>query len=305
MKKFLFQLLLLLSIIAIIDVSLGHLFKYWHNKITSGDIGKANYIANSANEDVLIFGSSRAELHYNPTIFTDSFGLSSYNCGAKGMGSIVACARLSMILERHSPKIVILDVLPGIDIYESDKYVYLGALKSYYDKDGIHEIFDDIDKNEKYKMLCQTYRYNSIFNNYIKDLFQPFSKIYMPDSLYGFRPQEGKIDPKVIVLNKEYQPQKIDSVKLKYLNRFIDTAKNTLFIVVVSPFWTGMDSKELAPVKELCKKKNVTILDFSNDKKYKFNNELFMDRAHLNTKGANEFTKDLIIKLRPILQQRQ
>lgn len=305
MKKYLFQLFILLSTIAIIDVSLGHLFKYWHGKITSGDIGKANYIANYANEDVLIFGSSRAELHYNPTIFTDSLGLSSYNCGAKGMGSVVAWARLSMILERHLPKIVILDVLPGVDIYESDKYVYLGALKTYYDKHGIHEIFDDIDKNEKYKMLCQTYRYNSIFNTYMKDLFHPFSQISKPDSLYGFRPQEGKIDPELIVLNKEYQPQKVDSVKLKYLNRFIETAKNTLFVVVISPFWTGMDSKELAPIKELCKKNNVPFFDFSNDKKYKFNNELFMDRAHLNTKGANEFTKDLIIKLRPILHQKQ
>lgn len=305
MKKFLFQLFILLSTIAIIDVSLGHLFKYWHGKITSGDIGKANYIANYANEDVLIFGSSRAELHYNPTIFTDSLGLSSYNCGAKGMGSVVAWARLSMILERHLPKIVILDVLPGVDIYESDKYVYLGALKTYFDKHGIHEIFDDIDKNEKYKMLCQTYRYNSIFNTYMKDLFHPFSQISKPDSLYGFRPQEGKIDPELIVLNKEYQPQKVDSVKLKYLNRFIETAKNTLFVVVISPFWTGMDSKELAPIKELCKNNNVPFFDFSNDKKYKFNNELFMDRAHLNTKGANEFTKDLIIKLRPILHQKQ
>lgn len=302
MKRFIIKLLILLLMIVLLDLSFGHLFRYWHGKITRGDVGKANYIAYQANEDILIFGSSRAELHYNPLIISDSLGLSTYNCGMKGMGAIVAWARLSMILKRHSPKIIIFDLLPSIDIYKSDNYVNLGPLKPYYNKEGIQAIFDDIDKKEKYKMLCQTYRFNSVFKDYGKDLFFPSANQYLPDSLYGFQPQQGKIDPKLVNLNDKYQQEEIDSIKLKYLNLFIKTAKTTNFYIVISPFWNGMDSLEIAPVKELCNRNGIHLLDFSNDKKYKFNNELFMDKGHLNAKGADEFTRDLIKRLRPILE---
>ena len=47
-------------------------------------------------------------------------------------------------------------------------------------------------------------------------------------------------------------------------------------------------------IKEMCNKNNVVFIDFSNDPKYVHQDDYFKDGSHLNEKGADEFTKDLI-----------
>ena len=42
----------------------------------------------------------------------------------------------------------------------------------------------------------------------------------------------------------------------------------------------------------------VIFIDFSNRPKYVHNNAYFIDGDHLNARGADEFTKDLIVELR-------
>ena len=94
-----------------------------------------------------------------------------------------------------------------------------------------------------------------------------------------------------------------DPLKLRYIEKFIDLAKGSLLFFVSSPIWYGMPSEHLAPIRDICKRRNVPFLDFSNDPKYVHNNALFKDGKHLNDKGADEFTRDFVKTLRPLLKQ--
>ncbi|MBR2492910.1 MAG: hypothetical protein IKB64_05585, partial [Paludibacteraceae bacterium] len=72
----------------------------------------------------------------------------------------------------------------------------------------------------------------------------------------------------------------------------------TNVVFIASPIWYGMNPQKLAPIKNLCQKYNVPFIDFSDNSKYVHCNKYFTDGVHLNMRGADEFTKDLIQELR-------
>ena len=303
MKKYIIKIVIIAIIIVISDILWGYFFRYWFHNIQSGAIGRANYIAEQLDEDFLIFGSSRAEYHYNPLIISDSLGMTCYNCGASGYGILAAYGRLSIIKERHQPKVIIFDASRDFDIIIEDNYKYLGLLKKEYEKGYIAELFNDIDSTQKYKMLSQMYRYNSNFNHNPISIFRPFHGKYKPDRLHGFLQLKGSFDSMKIDPSHMNDDGVIDSLKLKYVNKFIDLSEGAQLFFVSSPIWYGMSPEHLAPLKKICKLRHVPFLDFSNDPKYVHNNALFKDGKHLNDKGADEFTKDFIKTIRPLLKQ--
>ena len=303
MKKYIFKIFIFAIIIVISDILWGAFFRYWFRNIQSGEIGKANYIAEQLDEDILIFGPSRAEFHYNPLIISDSLGMTCYNCGASGYGILAAFGRLSLIKEHHQPKIIIVEASRDFDVITSDNNKYLGLFKKDYERGKILELFNDIDSTQKFKMLSQMYRYNSNFTHNPITIIRPFHGKYKPDELNGFLPQKKSFDPMKINLAHMNSDGEIDSLKLKYVERFIDLAQGSQLFFVSSPIWYGMSPEHLAPIKEICKRRNIPFIDFSNDTKYVHNNTLFVDGKHLNDKGADEFTKDLVMTLRPKLKQ--
>lgn len=292
MKKFLFKLVIAFAFFVLFDFAFGAGMNYIANHIEVGGRGRDNYICNKSKDDVLIFGSSRAVHHYNACILEDSLGLSCYNCGDDGTGVITAYGRLMMINKRHQPKIIILDIYPPFDIEQNDNHKYLGRLKPRYENDGISELFDEIDEKEKYKMMCKTYRYNS---TYLQNIFSFFTSVSNDTGIKGFRPLKGEIDPMKI---KETSDTKTileaDSTKLKFINDFIDLAGDAKLYFIVSPNWYGMDTIQFASIREISRKRCIPFVDYSNDDKYVHHDEYFKDGNHLNARGADEFTNDLI-----------
>ena len=82
------------------------------------------------------------------------------------------------------------------------------------------------------------------------------------------------------------------------LDKFIEKAGEAELIFFVSPFWRGMNADVLAPVKERCKQHGIKLIDNSNNPKYLKKTELFNDYAHLNAKGADLYTQDVIQELK-------
>lgn len=296
MKRFVVRLSLFLLIIIASDLLIGHCLGYIVGNIKEGGQGRNNYIANEANEDILVFGSSRAVHHYNTPMLEDSLGLSAYNCGDDGAGIILSYARLEMIKERHQPKIVIHDVCDDFDFLEGDNSKYLGRLRPYYDKKVIRPIFYSIDKTEKYKMISNLYRYNSVF---LQNIYTYLTGKANDGGEKGFRPVYEELD-KMKIRNEtdEILNEACDSLKIEYIKRFIDSAKGSKLYFIVSPIWYGMNSKRLQPVKEICDVYGVPFIDYSNDPKYVHQDEYFSDGMHLNARGASEFTKDIIKMLK-------
>ena len=290
MKRYLLKLGLFFVALIIVDKALGMVFSYMGNHAKGGYIGHHKYVTDKVNEDILIFGSSRAIHHYNPQIISDSLGMTCYNCGQDGNGVILFYGLWQMIKQHHKPKIIIYDVTPAFDLYEGDaNQRYLGWLRADYDRLGIKELFWDIDPIEKYKMMSMLYRYNSKFMQNITDYVHPLFHI---DS-NGYFPLKGEMDTMKIRKHKNITKE-IDSLKLKYLHAFIDEADGVRLVFVASPSFYVHRKPTHNAIKQICDKHKITFVDFSENNKYVHQKNYFKDGNHLNSKGADEFTKALI-----------
>lgn len=296
MKRFLVKLGLFFALILVADIALGGALGYLANHAKGGFTQRDAYICNRLETDFLLMGSSRCVRHYNPQIITDSLGLSCYNTGQMGNGIILNYGRLRMMDERQKPKVVVYDINPEFDLLVGDdNHRYLTWLKQHYDREGIDEIFESVDKTEKYKMCSQMYRYNSRIIELLTDFLHPISNARSN----GFSPLKGEIHKtKIRAISREKKIPKVDSVKLEYINKLIDELEGSKLYFVVSPRWYGMDSIQFKPVMEVCKDRGIPFIDFSNDPKYVHHDEYFKNGNHMNARGADEFTRDLIANLK-------
>lgn len=293
MKRYAFKISIFLALMFILDRGFGLTMKYMQNHAKGGYGRHHNYILNETNENILIFGSSKAIHHYNPQILIDSLGMSCYNCGQDGNGIILFYGWWELMKKKHHPKMIIYDVNPSFDLLRGeDNNRYLGWLRSEYDNKDIKKVFEDIDPTEKYKMQSMMYRYNSKFLQNITDFFHPLFNI----SPNGYLPLNGEIDKMKIKESKNNGKEPsfdFDLQKISYMETFIKEAKEKgiqLFFVA-SPIWYGKDDAQFAPLKEICYKQNIPFYNYSNDPTYVHHNEMFKDGTHLNTYGADKFTK--------------
>ena len=292
MKRFLIQLAAFFAIVIVVDVACGFAFRKVELKAKGGFTYRDNYICDKLETDVLVSGSSRCVRHYNPQIISDSLGLSCYNSGQMGNGIILNYGRFRMVEERKKPQIIIYDLHPEFDLLVGDdNHRYLTWLKSHYEREGIADIFESIDKTEKYKMQSRMYRYNSRWVEIMMDFVHPISEARED----GFSPLVGELDKTKVHEETDAKRDYIfDDLKIGYLNKLIVESKGAKLYIVVSPIWYGMDSLQFAPVKQICQERGVPFIDFSNDPKYVHHDEYFRDGNHMNERGADEFTRDLL-----------
>lgn len=300
MRKFLFKIFIFIILLISFDIIWGLGFDYIESHIEIGGTGRNNYICNKVTDDIIILGSSRAENHYNAQMIEDSLGLSCYNCGQTGCGITLNYGRLLLIKERHTPKMVIYEITPEYDyLAGNDNHKSLTLLKNYCRKDGIDSIFHDYDRYGPYKLLSGLYRHNSSF---LQNSITYFLNLSFGSGIKGFRPIDQEMD--TLQVKKDYicydskQGYEYDPLKLKYFNRFLESTNDITTVLVISPMWYDMDDAVLDTIKSLCDERGILLLNYANSPKYNRNNDLFMNGTHLNAKGADEFTRDLIKDLK-------
>ncbi|MBR5481866.1 MAG: hypothetical protein IKU85_09255 [Bacteroidaceae bacterium] len=301
MKKFIIRVSTFILLVAILDALFGFAMGRISERIDIGGTGRDNNICDKITDDIIVFGSSRAEHHYNAQMISDSLGQSCYNAGEDGCGIILAYGRLLMLLDRYTPKTILYEITPSFDYLHEGKdyHKYLYKLKRHYDRNGIDSIFWDVDRTERYKMQSGTYQHNSSF---LQNLIVYFLGISTDIGIKGYRPLNGEMDTMKIKSGKlaydSSNGYRYDPFKMQYLHKFLQKSEGQNLIFVVSPMWYEMDTLVLEPIKEICKEHDIPLIDFSNDPKYVHNNRYFKDGTHLNAIGADEFTHDLIKELR-------
>lgn len=301
MKKFFIRLSLLLIIIAIIDFCFGESMKYITEHTVAGQVGRDNYISNQVDDDILIFGSSRAADHYNAQMIMDSTGISCFNCGQGGMGVTLAYGRLLMIEKRNIPKHIILDVMPEYDYLDGeDNHRFLNYLKPHYGRPGIDSIFYIVDRTEPIKMLSGIYRYNcdcaKRVTTFLKhDTTRLGIRGFLPIQTNSSLKLTDRNAPPLYSQDNDYE---YDSIKVRMLKKFILQTRGIDVTFVVSPVWYGTNSAVFDTVRTLCSENDIRFIDYSNDSKYIHNDKWFSNGTHLNAMGAGEFTRDLIKRLK-------
>ncbi len=295
MRRFILKILMLAAAMMVVDILVGVVFRHWFERMDDGEMGKENYIGHQVDEDILVFGSSRAEYHYDTKVISELSGRSCYNCGASGNGIILAYGRLLMALQHHRPQLIIYDVNPEFDVLESDNHRSLAQMKIHTETDGLEEVYRDVDALEPFKMLSNMYRFNSNFIHNPLCLFKSAPDRWKPDENHGAVLQKGAFDPMKVREETAPPPFVADSLKLSYVRKFVNLAKGSRLVFVASPKWYApVDSLRYQPIKDICREMGVEYLDFTTSSKYIHNNELFVDGVHLNAKGAAEFSQDLM-----------
>lgn len=297
MKKFIVKIMVLSAIVLAIDTVIGALFHQLVAHAKVGEAAKAEYICHHLSEDLLVFGSSRANSHYAPKILEDSLHLAAYNCGKDGGGIILSYGLYKLIRKRHLPKVIIYDVNPPYDLLENDNAAYLPLLRWYYDEHPVDSIIQEVSRVERYKMLLKGYRYNTNFLHII------INKLNKHQYIKGYRAFHEEMNYEPLAANdKQPETYRYDPLKLEYLERLVKEcqASGIRFIFAVSPLYKNTDNRALSPLYELCRRYNLPLLDHYTDKAFNMEKSYFSDSKHLNEKGSTAYTSVIASEIKSL-----
>lgn len=284
-----------------VDRGLGSIIEYYFTHEPMGDAASFSHAINNPQEDVLIYGSSRAVHTYDPRVFTDTLGLSCYNCGREATNVIYHSAILPAAINgTHKPKAIILDLTHKEIAWRSGPYgtdVLAGIIIPYV---RTNEHFADLAKElfpkEYYKaQVSMLYAYNSLVLSIIRN----YSRLHN-DNINGFQPMHGskvKSDPEEMVATRD-KIHEYSKEKLEYFVKSV-TEKKIPLIVIISPMYAKpfADNESLVVSKQILAKYGVQVWDYRSDPKY-IKKELFYDFNHMNTKGAEMFSQEIAARMK-------
>jgi hypothetical protein len=303
-KSFMGKITLVAALLVLADLGIGGWLSRCYHRITHGEQGRLNYIADSVTTPVLILGSSRAVHHYVPTIVADSLHLDCYNAGKDQQGLYYDLAVLKMALRRYHPREVILDLTPTDFGDRTSALDVLAVLLPYYHSHPeIQPILDWRSPWEGIKTSSTLYCYNSL-------VFQTIGNTLAKeetDSVYrGYLPKFDTLGPNSdpFYTNAELEALP-DSAMVAVFNDILTLAKQNgcRLAVVVSPVYFPLTrgSSTIRLARKICARQAIPFFDYTQSPSFTpGRSALFYDNEHCNDSGARQFTRmlcsDLIAK---------
>lgn len=150
-------------------------------------------------------------------------------------------------------------------------------------------------------MLSNCYRYNSQWLQLISDNIHP-----LQSDDKGYRPMDKRMTYAPEKQEKSEEPQyKYDALKFHYLERLIEECNQhgTKLVFAISPSFGADDDRGYNPLKELCARYDIPLINHFCDPEFTSSTEYFYDSVHLNRTGATKYTKKLIGELKELLLQ--
>ena len=301
LPHFLLKLLIFLSIIFLLDFSIGSVLKYLYFKQDSGLLYRTTYAIDSTKAEILIFGSSTANHHYTPDAFEKRTHLSFYNTGRDGNTIFYNYSILQGVLRRYSPKIVILDLNRGEFKKNPESYDRISSLLPYYNNHPkIRSIIQLKSPYEKYKLLSKIYPFNSmLFTIAVGTTEYNKSREYINDK-EGYVPL-NKVWKKEITTDTCNIKYELDSNKTGIFKSFITDCINSnvkLYIFISPTFkrYTHKDSS-IEVAQKISNEFNIPFYNFSGDTSFLNYTGLFADVLHLNDKGAKIYSNRVVGKI--------
>lgn len=278
------------------------------NKILEGQL----------NSDLVILGSSRGYVSYDPRIIDKTTGLSSYNLSINaGSYNLQGLKFESYLVKNRPPKVII----QNIDLTHFSKSKSIPEefqfLPYLFNNKLIREL-NSINSDYRWKLYIPLFKYNPYKSFLLKGLFSFFGKEYsILPTANGFSPKNPvfKKDEHNLrrlremssdTLNIQSYKEKL-AITMEFLQRY-KTDSLKIFFVWAPEYKERLDiiAPILTPVREDIKQMisdmpGVYFLDFSEDpihieKKY------FYDTFHLNEKGANIFSTKLSLEIDRIIK---
>lgn len=305
MKKFILTMFYFMLPLIILLYPLDYGISYFLSQSNEypGEFEVMNDIYNSkANCDIAIYGSSRAWVHIDPKIISDSLNLTVYNFGNDGHNFDLQYLRhLEFLKHNKQPKTIILSVdifslQKGVGLYESDQYLpymlwntniknFTSSYIGYNNLDYYIPIIRYLGKKEVLEISRKYLIHGRPAKKYRKNGFLGMDREWNTDF------EKAKAKQKAYVA-------KLDKQNTKLFETFIQECKRmkiNLILIYTPEYIDGQNfvsnRKEVIGIyAKFSKRYNLKFYDYSNDE-ICFDKTLFYNASHLNKTGAEIFTK--------------
>lgn len=302
------SVLIVLCSVIFIDIISGKVLNLMLSQISvKTAIGKTYFALNEINMPVVIVGSSRASHHYVTQQIEDSLGLNTYNVGRDGCYFGYNISIINSILDRYAPKIIIWEFPDNSLFVDSDDP--LESLYPYYnDNIQVTKIIDSLaNSNLSLYLKSNLYRYNSTI---LRVILRWLDRNQISDINKGYEP----LPPKKWITEKEINTESICNHN-KLNQQKIDLLKETLkkaqemdvqMILVKSPIYSYSKIENQILTKSELSKVLTSYGAYYQDNTFvdgiSQNNEYFNDNIHLNSIGAELYTKMFIEQIKDLHQ---
>lgn len=315
MKKFLIEVFLFLMSVLFLLVSFdffvsSHLKK---SNIPTGEMEVMNALySGSVDVDVVVYGSSRAYVHFNSEIMEEVLQKKVYNLGINGNNFLLQYLRHIEYFDNNKrPKLIVLSLDHTThetrgSLYRPDQFLpYMFWDMNYYRFTSAYDDFNFFD----YWIPGLRYvgRWESVRSAW--DLYWKSEKNLRLDRVKGFKGQRrgwnDDMDQKKRK-NSKYQIY-LNRTSIEFLERFINECLNMdIKLVFVYPpelfrtrNFVSNRSEIINSYKEIADTYYIPFIDYSEDP-LSYREELFYNMNHLNHVGADFFSRKFAEDLRDL-----
>lgn len=259
------------------------------------------------NSEIVIYGSSRAWVHIDPTMISNSLNKSTYNLGIDGHNFWLQYLRHTLLLKHNTkPKLIIL----SLDVFTLQKINDLYNLEQFLP----YMLWNDAIKNA-------TKSYNGFTSiDYEIPLVrylgrkEAIKESFLIDESSNIRLRVKGFQAKDRQWNSDFEKAKkamknydkdLDSNSIKLFERFLTECKSNnidLLLVYTPEYIEGQKfiknrTKIISLYKKYGQKFDIPFYDYSDDS-ITYHKKYFYNSTHMNKEGAKLFTKKLIDSLK-------
>lgn len=299
MRKFFVSLAVILTVSFALD-RLGGEIMWWVNQHTHDVSGpKINYLVKGVHEDILLLGTSRCNYHYVPSIIQDSLKMSVYNGGIDASSNIYAhFIVLNHVLSSFKPKVICLEIMTNEFNVQANPFKTITFFAPYF---GLNAIADSVflaANNYWGYRVSHLYRYNARAVSNIAGLLVDRQKEGEGGYLPLREPNEYPYE-----IDFEYTPEAVDSMKIDYVHRFIDTCRSNgvELVFMVSPRYSEVAPDHYDVIKKMALEEGVPFMDYHTRGLFLDHPEYFRDKSHLWDAGARQFSSIFAHDLKMVL----
>jgi len=280
-RQFFLRVLLFLILFFGVDLVVGKIYNSLYNRTQSGDYFSSRYGWEIANEEIIIIGASEVAHGFISNQISDSLDRSCVNLGRDGLNVYYHYALLNSLLDRYTPDCIIIST----SIIEESTTSITGLFPYYKNAEIAKQVVLDVDNSMKYKLLVNSYLYNSTLLGLIQ------SNMIPANELNGYVPIYAK--NRHLALDSIKYDHGSSGKTLEYFQKMIKLAVESgakVFIVDVPKYQIAMESTELDILRQLTEPDDIIFVSYMNDTTFLNNPFYFKDRTHLKHNGASIFT---------------
>ncbi|SEA89176.1 hypothetical protein SAMN05443667_11124 [Flavobacterium gillisiae] len=324
MNKFLAYILFLLTAVYIIGYSFQLVADFGLKKIKFSNYEDwSRLLQGTINADIVIVGSSRGFVGYDPKIIGNSTNLKTHNLSYDAAGFKLQQSKLKIYLKHnHTPKIFV----QNIDLAhfnDNDVLPNQSQFIPFINDNDVSDLLSHYDLKYQYLEFVPLLKYNNNFKVFKNGIVSSFTnKSATEEVCDGFSPKSNtfKNDQYNIVKLKRYlksidNNEKIYKSKLNKILAFYEPllADNSILIFVWAPEYKArldpLFNPLYSPIKEQLNElhkhnSSIYFIDLSHNE-ISQNKEFFYDTFHLNQNGAHVFSLKLSNEIKKILKSRK